>query len=527
MLIVGAGPTGLTLANLLGCNGIEVVLVERNAATSDLPRAVSFDDESMRTLQAAGLDRGAYEIIVQGTGTKYFGADGRPIAYQRGPRSPPLGHPVKNPFSQPEFEKLLLAGLDRFPNVGVRMSSDLVGLTVHEQGAVATLRGLDGAERDLSARLVVGCDGGRSSVRERVGIAMTGSSLEQPWIVVDTVGDHHDERYAMHHCDPRRPFVVVAGRDGRCRYEFMLLPGEDPAAMTALPSVQRLLAPFRSITADQVERCIVYTFHALVAQRWRERSVLIAGDAAHMMPPFAGQGLNSGMRDAANLAWKIGLVVAGAADDGLLDTYEAERRPHAEASVRFSRRLGTVMMTRNAAVSRARDTLLRVLTRLPAFDRYVTEGRFRPVARFGAGGALVPDTRTDVVGRMLPQPEVLLGDGTRVPLDTVLGDGFAVLGIDAVPVLTDHPLWQVLQPRPVHVLLGDRAPRRASGSGLHHDGPRSAVDTVADVDGSLTAMLGACRGATVLVRPDRFVAAVLSTGSSAELDRVAAAMRTG
>ncbi len=511
VLIVGAGPTGLTLANLLGGSGIDILLVERNPATGDLPRAVSFDDESMRTLQAAGLDREAYEIIVQGTGTKYFGADGRPIAYQRGPLRPPLGHPVKNPFSQPEFEKLLLAGLDRFPNVTVQMSSEVVGLDIRPGGAVVTVRSLDGTDRPVGARMVVGCDGGRSPVREWAGIGMTGSSLEQPWIVVDTVEDHHDERYAMHHCDPQRPLVIVAGRDGRCRYELMLLPGEDAAAMTAVPAVQRLLAPFRTITAEQIERCIVYTFHALVAQRWREGPVLLAGDAAHMMPPFAGQGLNSGMRDAANLAWKIRLVAEGSADDTLLDTYEVERRPHAEASVRFSRRLGTVMMTRNALLSRGRDVLLRTLTRIPAVDRYVSEGRFRPVARFGAGGALVPSPEVDVVGRMLPQPEVLRGDGTRVRLDTVLGNGFAVIGVDVVPELSEHALWDALQPRLLQVLVGDRAPRR----------PTSTVETVADVDGSLTTLLGECRGSAVLVRPDRFIAAVLPAGSTAPLDELA------
>jgi 3-(3-hydroxy-phenyl)propionate hydroxylase len=522
VVIIGGGPTGMTLANLLGYAGIPVLLAERNASTSDLPRAVSFDDESLRTFQSCGLEDAAYELIVQGTGTKYFGANGKELAYQRGPAQPPLGHPVKNPFSQPEFERMLRAGLDRFPHVATHFSTELTELHVDDDHtARVTLRNADGELREVVAGVVVGCDGGRSFVREQLGIPMMGTSLGDPWLVVDTLEDEHNERYAMHHCDPRRPFVIVPGRDGRCRYEFRLLPGEDPRDFTALEAVSRLLAPFRTISREQLERCTVYTFHALIAERWQEGPVLLAGDAAHMMPPFAGQGLNSGIRDAGNLAWKIALVSKGQADPRLLRTYEPERRPHAEATVALSVRLGTVMMSRRPTFARVRDTLVRAGLHLPAVHRYVTEGRFKPTARYRTG-AVLPATDPDphgLVGSPLAQPLVLLADGTRRRLDDVLGTGFSLLRVDEPPsrppLRCDRHPWPTLEPTVVNILLGDRAPR---------EHPAGVEITVADIDGTLTQRLGPYRGRVLLVRPDRFVAAVLPADLAGGADAVAGAL---
>jgi 3-(3-hydroxy-phenyl)propionate hydroxylase len=518
VLVVGAGPTGLTLANLLGSAGVPVVIAERRETTSQEPRAVSFDDESMRTLQACDLDGAAYELVVQGTGTKYFGADGRVLAYARGPARPPLGHPVKNPFSQPLFEQMLLEGLGRFPHVEVRMSTEVVDLVQPQTGPVqVTFRSSDGTEETIDTGIVIGCDGGRSTVRGLLDVGMRDSSFEQPWLVVDTVGDTHDERYAMHHGDPRRPYVIVPGREGRCRYEFMILPGEDPSQMTGLTEIRRLLAPFRPVEETDIERATIYTFHALIADRWSVGSVLLAGDAAHMMPPFAGQGLNSGIRDAANLAWKVAAVVSGRADPVLLDSYEAERRPHAEATVEFSVRLGRVMMSRSALVAKVRDRLIRTGTHLPAVDRYLSENRFKPTAHY-TGGAVLPARVDDdgLVGRMLPQPQVLAANGRTVRLDDVLGPGFALLAVNPDRAPSWPPVaavWGQLGTRFVEVLLDDRSPRG-------HD---HRVTTVADVDGTLTRVLNRVRGRLLLVRPDRFIAAVLPVdvdGAAGDISRL-------
>jgi 3-(3-hydroxy-phenyl)propionate hydroxylase len=505
VVVIGGGPTGMTLANLLGFADIDVLLVERNPTTSDLPRAVSFDDESLRTFQACGLEQEAYDLILPGTGTKYYGANGKELAYQRGPAQPRFGHPVKNPFSQPQFERMLHRGLARFAHVDVRFAAELVDLRIEdERSARVTIADGAGNRTDILTGVVVGCDGGRSTVRDRLAIPMIGSSLADPWLVIDTLEDGHDERYAMHHCDPRRPYVIVAGRDGRCRYEFRLLPEEDPEELTDLRSIDRLLAPFRTISSAQIERCTVYTFHALVAEHWRSGPVLLAGDAAHMMPPFAGQGLNSGIRDAHNLAWKIAAVVRGDASDDLLDTYELERRPHAEATVALSVRLGRVMMSRHQTVARVRDTALRAGLRVPAVRRYVTEGRFKPAPHYRSGAVVSPPGAPAVIGRPIPQPLVLLADGEQRRLDDVLGPGFALVRVDpssgapGLPVLPEP--WASLAPRVVSLLLGDRAPRAAVGGEI----------VAADIDGSLTSLLGPCRGQLLLIRPDRFVAAVLS-----------------
>jgi 3-(3-hydroxy-phenyl)propionate hydroxylase len=397
---------------------------------------------------------------------------------------------------------MLLAGLERFEHVEVRLGTRLETLEDDAGGTTATLRGPDGAAR-VHARFVLGCDGGRSSVRALRGIEMAGSSFPEPWIVIDVVEDPHRERYAMHHGDPRRPHVVLPGRDGRCRYEFLLLPGEDPEEAAAFPFVAELLAPHRpELTPHQVVRSAVYQFHAIVAERWTDGPVLLLGDAAHMMPPFAGQGLNSAVRDAHNLAWKLAAVVRGDAGEELLATYEAERRPHAEAMIRLSARLGRVIMTTSRARAHARDLLWAVAGRVPRLRRYVTEMRFKPESRYADGAAVRErGLAHPLAGRLLPQPRVLLPDLRLVPLDDLLGPGFAVLQVQASerhrPVL-QHPLWRQLGARVVELLLDDRMPSRNA------DGMPSA----ADADGDLSALLGDCRGRLVVVRPDRYVAGV-------------------
>jgi 3-(3-hydroxy-phenyl)propionate hydroxylase len=502
VVVIGGGPSGMTLANLLGFAGIDVVLIERNPGTSDLPRAVSFDDESLRTFQGCGLEKEAYDLIMPGTGTKYYGADGKVLAYQRGPAHPRFGHPVKNPFSQPQFERMLHRGMERFANVEARFSTELIDLQIDEERmAHLTISDAEGNRTQLTSSIVVGCDGGRSTVRELLGVNMIGTSLADPWLVIDALEDQHDERYAMHHCDPQRPYVIVPGRDGRCRYEFRLLPNEDPEQFTDLTSISRLLAPFRTIAPNQIERCTVYTFHALVAERWRDGPVILAGDAAHMMPPFAGQGLNSGVRDAHNLAWKIAAVIRGDAHQDLLDTYELERRPHAEATVALSVRLGQVMMSRHRTLAGVRDAALRAGMCVPAFRRYVTEGRFKPAPHYRSGALLSTDGISAVVGRPLPQPLVLLANGEQRRLDDVLGSGFALVRLDPPADAPTLPVWgepwNALAPRVVNLLLGDRAPR----------GSAEGEIVVADIDGSLTSLLGPLRGQLLLIRPDRFVAA--------------------
>ncbi|MFG2592344.1 bifunctional 3-(3-hydroxy-phenyl)propionate/3-hydroxycinnamic acid hydroxylase [Streptomyces sp. NPDC048438] len=505
VLVVGGGPVGLTLANLLAARGVPLILVERNPSTSDEAKAISLDDESLRTLHTAQLADKVLEVVVPGTGTRYYDRKGRSLFHARGPQPYRLGYPFKNQFAQPELEQLLLDELKSRPEADIRFSTELVTVTDNVDGTGATAEICapgDTETETLQVSWVLACDGGRSTVRELRGIDMTGTSYQDVWLVADTTGDHHDERYGMHHGTPDRPTVIVPGRGGRCRYEFLLHPGEGEKGVEPdFETLRRLVAPYRPLTEDQVERCTTYTFNAVIADRWRDGRVLLLGDAAHMMPPFAGQGLNSGIRDAANLAWKIDDVWHGRAAASLFDSYEAERRPHATAMVRYSERLGDVVMTTDRRRALVRDIAARTLLRTPPGRRYLTEMRFRPHARHEAGLVVGDHALT---GTQLPQPRVLVPPSLHPQwLDEVLGRSFALLGVDVPEAawrLFDTTHWpdDRLDIKRIDVLLGDRLPPAAG-----------ARDAVADADGRLEEALATARNRFVLVKPDRYIAAVM------------------
>lgn len=496
---------GLTVANLLASRGVPVLVVERNAGTSDEAKAISIDDESLRAYAAAGLADAVLAIVVPGTGTKYYDRHGRAVLHASGPKPGyRRGFPFKNQFSQPELETVLLQGLKERPGVEVRFNTELLSFMEHPDGAVEVQLRETGTDRVTSEDVswVLACDGGRSTVREIAGIAMTGTSYDEVWVVVDTVGDEHRERYGMHLGMPTRPTVIVPGRETRCRYEFLQFPGEvERGAKPDLATVQHLLAPYRTITEEQVERSTAYTFNAVVADRWRAGRAFLLGDAAHMMPPFAGQGLNSGVRDAANLAWKLAGVWHGTYGEQLLDTYEAERKPHAAATVALSERLGRVVMTTSRRRALVRDLVVRAMLRTGRGRDYLTQMRFRPVARHASG--LVAVGSSPLLGLELPQPLVLMPPDLRPRrLDEVLGNDFALVGVDVTPdgwAKARDAFDGVLPYAAVDVVLGDRLPQ-----------PTSAYQSVADVDGALDAAVSPAKGSFLLVKPDRYVAAVFA-----------------
>jgi 3-(3-hydroxy-phenyl)propionate hydroxylase len=501
ILVVGGGPTGLALANALGQRGIDVLLIERDPGVAALPRAVSVDDEAMRFMDALGLIEPTRRVTLPGTGTKYFGAHGQLLAYARGPERQRYGHPTKNPIDHAEFQQMLLDGLTRFDNVTVRHLTRLLTLGQDPGGVTAEIEGPEGP-RTIRAEIVVGADGGRSLVRDLIGEEpMPGSAFEQRWLVVDTVNDPHDERYAMHHGDPLRPRVVIVGREGRCRYEFLVLDHEHPEGDEVLALAQRLVAPYRELEPENVVRCTIYKFYALAAAHFSKDRILIAGDAAHMMPPFAGQGLNSGLRDAFNLSWKLAAVLRGQAGLSVLDSYTTERRPHVQAMVDLSVRMGALMMTRSRARAAARDLAFVTGTRLPIFSRFFREMRFKPPATYHAGLFVGVGGGTPV-GSMLTGPRVIDRDGRVRALDELLGRDFALLGIEVEPgrlAQLEDPLWQRLDAARVQVVLDDRLPRL--------DGDCVCC---ADLDGLLASQLRGVRGRVVLVRPDRFIAGVFA-----------------
>lgn len=439
VLIVGAGPTGLLLANLLGGMGVQVLLVERNEGTVDEPRAVSIDDESMRALQAAGLASKVEAITARGYGSIYRGPDGRPFA-QVMPIAREFGFHKRNAFQQPELESILRDGLARFANVEARFGCELQRFEQDATGVRATLC-QDGSQVGLRARFLVACDGGRSSARKALEIRMEGSTFEQPWLIVDLARSENRNRHTEVLCDPVRPCISLPGPGGIRRYEFMLRRDEHPEAMASESVVRDLLASVGPDRDAEIRRRQVYTFHARIAERWRSGHVLLAGDAAHLTPPFAGQGMNSGLRDAHNLAWKLHEALTadiendGVAVERLLESYGVERKPHAWAMIELALRMGQIMMP----ASRVRGAVVRAGFRAlgiwpPARD-YVAQMRYKPKPRFKAG-LIWPDGRAvgrTAIGRMLPQPEVENAARIRMLLDEALPDAPVILIFDESP----------------------------------------------------------------------------------------------
>jgi 3-(3-hydroxy-phenyl)propionate hydroxylase len=513
VLVVGAGPVGLTAANLLAAVGTRTLVVEQHPATSDQPKAVTIDGESLRILQRAGLEELVYPVIHPGTGTAYLGSGGRQLFHTRGPDRPPHGHPVKNPFDQPELEQALLTGLKRFSGAETRFSTLLVGLDQDATSVTGLVRGPEGVEERIRARFMLGCDGGRSTVRRLLGVRMRGATVPQRWIVVDTLRDPHQERHVTHVADPGRPHVIVPNKGGCCRYEFLCLPGDETEeGSVPLDLVRGLLAPYRPLVAADVARLAVYSYHALVAERWRVGRTLLLGDAAHMMPPFAGQGLNTGIRDADNLTWRLAAILRGTATDRVLDSYEIESQAHARAMVRLSTWLGRIETTRNRPLAWTRDALVRLAARHPAGNRYLREGQYKPEVWYRSG--LVIDNGSSLVGRRFPQLELALGDGSRQRLDDLIGPSWALIAFDGVDTtgVGDDPFWPTLPTILLAVSTGDR-PQVA----------RPGWIAATNRDGLLERFWEASRrtavGSYVLLRPDRVVAAVFESSDERPVAR--------
>ncbi|NUP73528.1 MAG: monooxygenase, partial [Sinomonas sp.] len=447
---------------------------------------------SLRILQQLGVLEGASSEMLLDTGARYFGRKGQLIAEVK-PASSRLGHPGKSQFDQPDLEARLTAAVAARTNARLRFNHEVTSIADSPEGVTLTVHGPQGPS-SLTARWVIACDGGRSFTRGALGIGLEGSTQVEKWVVVDLRNvPGEPEHFAEFHCNGRRPVVVVPGVGGRCRYEFMLLPGDDEAEILSHESIARLVAPFHPIGLGDVRRAAVYVAHQRVAARYRSGHVLLAGDAAHLMPPFAGQGLNAGLRDAANLAWKVAAVVNGKGTDALLDTYEAERLPHARDMVRLSHRIGHVVMSTSPAVNLLRDATVNAVGIVPSWKRWLTGMKFLKQPHFTVGcvvpadAELAPAAR-DLVGRALSQPHVRLPSGTRVLLDEVIGTGWALLS-----PADDGALGIIALP----------------------EGSDNGGQALATKVSEQTRAFAPAAGAHILVRPDRYVAAVFTEAAAA------------
>jgi 3-(3-hydroxy-phenyl)propionate hydroxylase len=452
VVIAGAGPTGLALGNLLGAYGLDVLLVERNAGLSASPRAVSLDDEGLRVCQAMGLLEQMQAELLLDLEVHYL--SGNRLLARVAPTTQRNGHPLISTFHQPAFEATLLAGLQRFPSLTLRFRTSLEAFTRHQERVLVTLRDSAGEQYEVECSYLLACDGAKSTVRAGLHLPMQGTTYAQRWLVVDAVDDPHPSNSVLFFCDPARPAVTVPVPGGRRRWEFMLLPDERDAQVKRPEQVQAMIGRVGGPARPHIVRAAIYTFHALIARTFQCDRVFLLGDAAHLMPPFGGQGISCGLRDAHNLAWKLWLVLRGLAGPDLLASYTLERRAHARRMIEFSRFLGAIIMPTARPLAGVRDAVFALTNRLPAVRDYLSQAEVKPAPRYKQGFLLHHGVFANrlLAGLLLPQARVSAPDGRWILLDDLLSTGFTLLrsnGGDSHPFahIDQQTLWSKLNTR--------------------------------------------------------------------------------
>lgn len=500
---VGYGPVSEALALMLGRQGRRVAVCERWRERYPLPRAVCVDHELYRVLMANGLGMVLPKVAQPGPLYQWFNADWKELLTIDWSKPSVSGGVEVNFVHQPTLEQALDEAVRAQPTVDLHLGCEVIAVTQDPAGAAVTIRDGQGEERTLTARYVIGCDGANSLVRTVIDGRQEDRGFEADWLVVDVrlrtgvTVEQLGIPTAGQYCDPRRPTTIVpAGISGDQifrRWEFMRMPGETIAELEGEARVWELLAPW--VTPDQVElvRHKVYNFRSLLAARWRDRRLLIAGDAAHVMPPFMGQGMCSGLRDAWNLAWKLALVLDGRANDRLLDSYEVERRPHVGQLTDLSIYLGKMICVPDPEAAAVRDRAFFEHTAPPppTFP-HLTDGLlYRP-------GGHAPQQ-----GAGLLSPHVVLEqNGRTIPLDELDGGGGFLLitrGQDPAAII------QRLAGLPLRVVA------------LGPD-----VGQMRDKDGRLDAFLDTQGWSAMMVRPDFYVYG--GAANDVALDRLARAL---
>ncbi|RYY27085.1 MAG: bifunctional 3-(3-hydroxy-phenyl)propionate/3-hydroxycinnamic acid hydroxylase [Sphingomonadales bacterium] len=522
VLIVGAGPVGLLLANYLGAQGLDVTILERLPQLIDYPRGVGMDDETLRAIQSAGLVERVLPHINPHQVMHFTNAKGRIFA-SLDPHTDEFGWPRRNGFIQPLVDRVLANGLRRFPNVRLVFDANVHELTETFSGVTASVTLADGEKIEISARYVIACDGGASATRKALGIGFKGATDSNRWVVVDIDNDPLGTPGSYLHCTPPRPYVSIALPHGLRRFEFMLKDGEAPGDIVGAPELRAMLAKVVS-NPDELDiiRARVYTHNARLADSFRKGRIILAGDAAHIMPVWQGQGYNTGIRDAANLGWKLALVLKDQADDALLDSYQAERRDHAKAMIDLLETVGKIFSPTNPVVVKLRDTLTWALGAIPSVKRYFMEMRFKPMPRYREGALVYPRGFEDAspVGRMFPQPEVNTADCEQ-KLDDVIGPNFALIAWG-----TDPERWLTPAAKAIVAQLGIRLIRAVPETQFAHELSMCPDHVlIGDTGGKLQKWFDGRSESVVLLRPDRFVGATCTPQQIGEtIEKFAAAL---
>ncbi|MCC5474414.1 bifunctional 3-(3-hydroxy-phenyl)propionate/3-hydroxycinnamic acid hydroxylase MhpA [Streptomyces barringtoniae] len=513
VVIIGAGPVGVTAALLLARHGVPSLLLERHRDIYPLPRAVVVDDEVRRILQSVGVHEEFAAIARPAPGLRLLDARRRVISEFPRSMHGHHGFPQLSMFNQPDLERLLRDALARRPECELWSGVEVVSVT--ESGTpntdapddptgpvrVTFRRGGSDEEEHLWADAVLGCDGAGSLTRDAIGAAWEDLHFQESWRVIDVRTSRPVRTWegAEQICCPTRPATFMRISEDRYRWEFRLADDQNLQGPDGWERLRELVAPWVDLPASQsddfeVIRQAQYTFQARLADRWRRGRVYLLGDAAHLTPPFVGQGLCSGLRDAHNLTWKLARVLQQGADDRLLDTYQRERKPHARHVIRVAVAVGWAMtggQDRGAAIRRA---VVGAACRIPG----VTAAVSRDLSPALTASPLVRRrprlTGRSLAGTFCPQPWVLY-DGTRERLDDILGDSFAVL--TAVP--------------PTARMTGVAT---ALGASVIH------VGDLGD-DGTLAAWLARGRADAALLRPDRVVLDTVPTGTGHFTDATA------
>ncbi|PQM48281.1 bifunctional 3-(3-hydroxy-phenyl)propionate/3-hydroxycinnamic acid hydroxylase [Mycobacterium talmoniae] len=480
--LIGYGPTGATAANLLGQYGLKVLVVERDPDVYDRARAISTDEEVMRVWQSVGLAERLQQDMLCDRPVAFVDAKGVPFI-ETTIASRGSGHPPQQFLYQPAVDHVLREGAQRFAGVDVLLEHECLRVLPKADGVelmCADLR-TDTFKR-FRASYVIAADGGSSPTRGQLGVGYSGRTYGERWVVIDTKvlkeWDAHDR--LRFHANPARPMVDCPTPLGHHRWEFPARTDEDEQLLLRDEEIWKVLS-VQGITPEHVKilRAVIYSHHVRVADRWRVGRVFLAGDAAHAMPPWIGQGMSAGVRDAANLCWKLAAVIKGQAPDSLLDSYQAERKPHVTETTRRACMVGRVITEPNQAIAAVRNHVIRALTRVPGAEAAAQKLTWIPAARYVDGFFAAGGRRA--VGWQMPQPWVTNAAGAKVRLDDLLGGKWTVLHTGAPP--SGASAWAAL--------------------GV----PMFRID-----EPSLTRWLHRKKAAAVVVRPDGFIYAAAPTG---------------